>query len=136
MDDRAPAQDRGAAEMAAGEIASLLERRLGARGDSLGQRLERAGEAVPPDIAAKIRYIEACRKELNEHDDTVLADRGAFDRSTDEVIRFLSGPIQPVRRETGPWRQGMPLRQVVAFGLLGVAMLLIAVAVWGISRTS
>ena len=132
MEDDAPARDRAAAGVAESEIAGLLERRLGASGSSLPALLRSAGEAVPEAVAAKIQLIEACRKELTLHEDTVLADRAAFERAVTEVVAFLSRPAQSAAAGAPRRRSGAAPRRALAVGLLVVAIALIGVAVWGI----
>ncbi len=127
------ARDRGAAEMATGEIAVLLDRRLGAKGSTLSERLEQAGLLVPGEIASKIRFIEYTRDLLMKSEDAMLGDREAFDAVVDEVIAWLTGPGPAERRADLVRAQQRPKPQkILAFGMLGVALLLIAVAAYGI----
>lgn len=126
-------RDRGAVDMAAGEIAVLLERRLEARGDNLTERVEDAGEKLPDEIAQKIRFIETTRDLLISSPDAALPDRPGFDRMAAEVIAWLTGP-EPARRlgAMGHAGSGISPSRIIGLGLLAVAVLLIGAALWGI----
>lgn len=139
MADQQAAQDRGAAELAAGQIAVLMERRLNAVGTTLSQRLDAAGARVPSDIAAKIRFIETNLNLLMSQPDVRLSNRPVFDRMADDVIAWLTGPIAPPVREAEPEgpprprRRPPPPAKIVATGLLILAAMFLIVAIWGIT---
>lgn len=110
----------------ADRVAELMEQRLRVRGKGLAEKLRRGGRALPRKVRKEAAYLAECA-ELAQHPKVqLMLDHERVARAYDICLRHLNG-IGAADRMVGAL---LGVAGSVAFGLLVVAGLFLAIAVW------
>ncbi|MBV0911336.1 hypothetical protein [Anianabacter salinae] len=120
------AQQMGFAADKADLIARMLEKKLGVGGKTLRAKLKRTRRLLPWDVRASIERL-ADAEELSAHPKLASRmDPGAIEKDFSAVSRYLA-KVDPAERRR---RRLLNLAALVAFDLLVMFVIVVAVLVW------
>lgn len=108
------------------EIAALMHTRLGIGGDSLADRLRRAGRRVPQRLRAQARALARAEPLANHPGLCRTLDAPALCAAAAELRAWLRS-IDPADRRRGWW---LGMLSGLVFNLLVLAALMLAVLRW------
>lgn len=109
-----------------GEIGRLIHERLGLRGRTLGRQVRRAGRLLPRAVAREARYLAQAAEIAPNPRLWRMIDPGHVDRAHRIVRDHLLAVNPRDRRLT----RILGVASVIAFNLIVVLALLLAVLVW------
>lgn len=110
----------------ADRVAAMMEDRLGARGTGLSAKLARAGRRLPRKVRAAGEELAQAASMAQNPKLLLQIDQDAMSRAYDTCVKHLSGITPRSRRMDGI----VAVVASIAFSMLVVALILIAVLRW------
>jgi hypothetical protein len=116
----------GAVHAMTGRVAELMETKLGIRGKGLEAKLRRGGRLLPRQVRAAAQSLVTAEGMIRNPRLAMQVDNGQLAANFDACLKHLNG--LPAASGWG----GLALQSLraIAFGVLSVAVALIAYLVW------